>query len=255
MSSASDTRRQHILDSVRDRQHVSVKSLAIDLQVSEATVRRDLKALADENLVTPVHGGATIPRTRDFSLSSKLQRRLEAKQVIGELAAGLVQDGDQILVDSGTTCLQMAPHLRRRHDVTVVLNSARLAQELAAPGLRLVMLGGQYRPERMDAVGPIAMRTLEQLRGYVLFLGADGLSMDFGVAATDVESADLYRLAVANARETVLLADHSKFASPSMFRIVGWDGIDRVVSDKQPPSEWLAFFAERGIDVIAPADS
>ena len=128
----------------------------------------------------------------------------------------------------------MVPFLKRKRGLSIIVNSARLALELDAPGMSVILLGGQYRPDRMDTVGPLAIATLDQLRGYLCFIGADGLDMDFGPAAADIESADLNRLAVRNARETVLLVDHTKFAAPSLFKIVDWEPISRVVTD-QPP--------------------
>jgi DeoR/GlpR family transcriptional regulator of sugar metabolism len=104
----------------------------------------------------------------------------------------------------------------------------------------------------MDTVGPLASAALDQLRGYRAFIGADGLSMEFGLAARDVESAYIFRLAVANAKETILMVDHTKFPASSLCKIVGWDPITRVVTDRRPTEEWLVFFKEREIEVICP---
>jgi len=101
-------------------------------------------------------------------------------------------------------------------------------------------------------VGPLAMRALEGLRGYRAFIGVDGLSMDFGLSASDIDSAHLHALAVENARETVLLADHSKFLAPSLHKIVDFDRVSQIVTDRRPPDEWMTFFEERGMDVLYP---
>ena len=253
MSASTRQRRERILSRVYETGHVAVRELAVSLAVSEATVRRDLRALAGENTVQLVHGGASLVRPYDFSFNSKLTRNMEAKRIIGRLAAELVADGDTIFLDSGTTCFQMAPFLKGRRGLKVIANSARLALELDTPGLDVILVGGQYRPERMDTIGPLAVGMLEQLRGYVAFIGADGLSMDFGLTASDIESAHLYRMATRNAREVVLVADHSKFVSPSLFKIVDFDAISRVVTDKALPAQWADFFSGRGIRTIAPA--
>ncbi|MEI8195647.1 MAG: DeoR/GlpR family DNA-binding transcription regulator, partial [Phycisphaerae bacterium] len=169
---------------------------------------------------------------------------------IGQLAASLVSDGDQIFLDSGTTCFEMAVPLAARRGLSVIVNSARLALELRTAGV--IILGGQYRPDRMDTIGPIAVNTVEQLRGYHAFIGADGISMDFGVSAADIESADLNRRVVIQARATTLLVDHSKFASASLFKIVDFDKISRVITDQKPTPDWLEFFEGRKIEVIWP---
>jgi len=257
MRQATRDRQQRVMSELIDRKHVTVNDLADNMGVSEATVRRDLRSLAESRQITLVHGGATLSRA-DFSFTAKHDRNLAAKRIIGCLAASLVSDGQQLFLDSGTTSFEMAPFLARKHGLSVVLNSARLALELRVPGgpdLNIIMLGGQFRPDRMDTVGPITLANLEQLRGFITFVGADGLSMEHGPSAVDMESAHLYRMAVANARETVLLVDHSKFAAASLFRIVEWDNIDRIVTDLPPTEEWKAFLASKEIQVHYPESS
>ncbi len=251
MAVTTHHRREQILSALYENRHVTARDLAANMAVSEATVRRDLKALAEEGQIELVYGGATLRRLTDFSIHSKLQRNTEAKKTIGQLAGDLVGDNDQIFLDSGSTCLEMAPYLKRRQRLSIIVNSTRLAMDLEAPGLSVLMLGGQYRPHRMDTVGTLALSMLDQLRGYVCFIGADGLSMDFGPSAADIESADLYRRAVQNARQTVLLVDRTKFSAPSLYKIVEWNAVSKVVCDTAPPPQWSEFLVSRGIQVIA----
>ena len=255
MSQAREERRKQIMLQLIDRKHVTVKELAASMEISGATVRRDLRALADEEELQLVHGGATLPRQRDFSFQAKRVRAVEEKQIIGQLAAELVLDGDHVFLDSGTTCLEMVPFLKTRHGLTVLANSARLVLDLNAPGLSVFLIGGEYRPDRMDTVGPMAMSALQQVRGYVAFIGADGVSMDFGPSAGDAASAHLHRLVIENAREAVLLVDSSKFGGASLFRIVDWLRITKVVTDREPDEPWMRFFEEQKIEVVFPRES
>jgi len=250
VSQAAEERRKQIMAQLLDKKHLTVKELVASTHVSGATVRRDLKALADEDELLLVHGGATLPRQRDFSFRAKQLRAIEQKRIIGHLAAALVPDGDQVFLDSGTTCSQMVPYLKKMHGVTVLTSSARLALELNSPGLSVFLIGGEYRPDRMDTVGPMAISALNQLRGYVAFIGADGLSMDFGPSASDVASAHLHRVVVENAREAVLLVDSSKFGCASLFQIVDWSRISKVVTDREPDEPWMRFFGEKNIKAI-----
>ena len=253
MSLTSKQRRDQILAEILSHGHIAVKKLAQALAVSDATVRRDLRSLADEGQLELTYGGATLPRASDFSFRSKAVRNVEAKRLIGRLASDLVSDNEHIFLDSGTTCFAMCPNLKQRHGLQVVVNSARLATELGTHSeISVIMIGGHYRPERMDSVGPLATATIEQLRGYVAFIGADGLSMDFGVTASDIDSAHLYRQAIRNARETILLVDHSKFLSPSLFKICEFEDISRIVTDQRPLPEWFDFLNGRGIEVVYP---
>jgi DeoR/GlpR family transcriptional regulator of sugar metabolism len=252
MSQATAERRRQIMAQLLDQKHVTVKELAATMEVSGATVRRDLRALANEDELLLVHGGATLPRQRDFSFQAKQLRAVEEKRIIGQMAAGLVLDGDQVFLDSGTSCSAMVPYLKKMHGLTVLANSARLVLELNAPGLSVFLIGGEYRPDRMDTVGPMAMSTLNQVRGYMAFVGADGLSMDFGPSASDVASAHLHRVVVENAREAVLLVDSSKFGGASLFQIVDWCRIGKVVTDREPDDQWQRFFEENSIKAVFP---
>ena len=246
-------RKVRILEILYRSGHVLVKDLAVEMGISEATVRRDLKTMAEAQELELVYGGATLKRNADFSFRSKNNRNIEAKRVVGELAVGLIQDGDQIFLDSGSTTFQIAGLLKGRRSLSVIANSIRLAEELAAiPDVNVIMLGGQYRSDRMDTVGPLAMEAMEQLRGYKAFIGADGVSMDFGPAANDIESSHLYRLAVRHARETILVLDHTKFEVPSLYKIVEWEAISTVVTDRLPPPEWIRFFEDKKVALVAP---
>jgi len=253
MSLNTQQRREAILSQVYEKGHVIIKDLAAELAVSEATIRRDLRSLADDHRLELVYGGATVVRNSDYSFRSKGLRNVEAKRIIGKLAVDLIAENEQIFIDSGTTCFEMAPFLKSKRDLSVIVNSARLAVELGdVPGLSVITIGGQYRPERMDNVGPLATTTLDQLRGYIAFIGADGLSQDFGVTASDIDSAHLYRLAVKNAREAILLVDHTKFLAPSLFKIVDWKAVTQLVTDQKPIPEWMDFLDSQGIQTIYP---
>lgn len=246
-------RKEYILERIYKAGHVLVKDLAEALSISEATVRRDLKTMADQQEVELIYGGATLKRQADISFRSKNILNVEAKRRVGELAVTLIQDGDQIFLDSGTTTFQMAGLLKGKRRLSVICNSIRLAEELSAiPDVNIIMLGGQYRVDRMDTVGPLAMETMEQLRGYRAFIGADGVSMDFGLAASDIESSHLYRLAVRHARETVLVLDHTKFAAPSLYKIVDWDAVSTVVTDQRPTPEWEEYLKVKQVSLVTP---
>ena len=236
-----------------ENKEVTVRELAGQMEVSDATVRRDLKALADEQELELHHGGATLSPNCDYSYHAKSLRASAEKQIIGRLAGELLQDGDHIFLDSGTTCSQLVPYVKRLLNMTLLANSSRLALELKGSNSRLFLIGGEYRPHRMDTVGPMAQATLKGVRGYVAFIGADGLSMDFGPSASDVDSAHLHRIVVENAKSTVLLVDHTKLGNPSLFQIAEWDRISKVVTDRAPDGAWKEFLEQRGIELLYPS--
>jgi DeoR family transcriptional regulator of aga operon len=256
MAHIPQERRDEIITRLLRRGHAAIKDLSSELCVSEATVRRDLRVLADAGEVELVYGGATLPRMSDHSISSRALRNAEAKREIGRLAADLVADNEVLYIDAGTTCFEMHHYLQRKRGLSIILNSTRLAIELGSlPDASIVQLGGHYRAESMDAVGPLAVAAIDQLRGYVAFIGADGLGMEFGPTANDIQTAFLYQHVLKNAREAILLVDHTKFLTPSLFRICDWEGISRVVTDQEPQPEWLTLFKDTGIDVLWPRGS
>jgi len=253
MSMTVSHRRRHILEQVVARGHVSVRDLAFGMAVSEATVRRDLRQLADAKQIDLVYGGATIRRSRDQSLESRAQQNIAAKRTIGKLASELVQDGDMIFIDCGTTCFEMRHYLKAKRGLTVILNSTRLATELGENGdFSIILLGGNYRHDRMDAIGPLAVNAIDQLRGYTAFIGVDGLDREFGLSASDIQTAHLYQHVMKNARESILLADHTKFLAPSLYRIGDIESVSRIVTDCAPDPEWAEHLAAHGIDIIYP---
>jgi len=255
MSISVVQRREKILAILNKTGRVSVESLARSLSTAKPTIRRDLRALGAAKRVRLVHGGALPPLDKDDSFFARQIRNAEEKRVIGRLAADLVKDGDTILIDSGSTSANIVPFLRDRHNVTMITYSTRLAHEVDASSLSIILIGGNYRPSRMDTVGPLAVAILGRVHGYTAFIGADGVDMRVGLTALEVESAAIDGIAARNAARTVLVADHTKFGRKSTFTVVDFDAISVVVTDILPPPEWLEFFSARGISLVVPPDS
>ena len=247
-----DQRKEQILSSAYQAGYVMVRQLATQLGVSEATIRRDLHGLASEGLLELTHGGASVIRKTDFSFLSKSVRNVKAKEEIARLSSELIHDGEHIFLDSGTTCFQMTPYIRSKRNLSIIINSARMAQELNIPTINVLMLGGQYRPDRMDTVGPMAAEVLERLRGYRAFVGTDGLGMDFGITASDVDSAHIYTLAAKNATELIVLADSSKFGHPSLYKIMDFHQISTIVTNERPSPEWEDFLLNQEVRIVYP---
>lgn len=247
-----EQRRDDILAMAYQNGSVTVKGLAETLHVSEPTIRRDLHRISEEGLLQLTHGGAKITENADHSFLSKLTRNVDSKKLIADLASQNVQSGDQIFLDSGTTCFQMTSFLRAKRSLSIIVHSIRTAQELNGPGTKILIPGGEYRPEKMDTIGPMAIETLERLRGYKAFIGTDGISMDFGMTSVDIDSAHLQRVVIKNAKETFLLADSSKFDQPALYKIADFNSISAIVTDARPDNRWLEYFEKNKIKVIYP---
>ncbi|MGW0934986.1 DeoR/GlpR family DNA-binding transcription regulator [Streptomyces sp. NPDC002666] len=228
-------RRQLILEMVRANGAVSLRELARVVQTSEVTVRRDVRALEAEGLLDRRHGGAVLPGgfTRESGFPQKSHLATAEKTAIADLAAGLVEEGEAIVVGAGTTTQELARRLARVPGLTVVTNSLLVAQALAhANRVEVVMTGGTLRGSNYALVGSGAEQSLQGLRVSRAFLSGSGLTAERGLSTSNMLSASVDRALVQAAGEVVVLADHTKLGSDTMFQTVPTDLITRLVTDE-----------------------
>lgn len=206
-------RRVRIVEQVNRRGILSVTELARLLGTSLMSIRRDLTLLDAQGRLRRTHGGAVaLAAPPDVPLRRRERLELQAKAAIGRAAASLVQPGETVLLDAGTTVLAMARSLRAIRNLTVVTNSVQVLTELwDRPGLRVVALGGVARPASGSIAGPLAEKALEEIRVDRAFLGTTGITPRWEVSNSDLELAALQRRILSVARESYLLADHTKF--------------------------------------------
>ncbi|MGH3099091.1 MAG: DeoR/GlpR family DNA-binding transcription regulator [Streptosporangiales bacterium] len=241
-------RRQLILDAVRNGAGVEVAQLAQRFSVSAMTVRRDLAQMADEGKLSRVRGGALSDR-HEPPFADIVVERLEAKECIGATAAGMVADGQTVMVDIGTTTLQLARHLHGR-DITVVTSSLAVLEELLPdPQVELVVLGGAVRRNYRSLVGVLAEGALGQLSADVAFLGASGVDTAAVLDTTMVEVA-IKRGMIAAARRIGLLVDAQKFSMHGAVRVCPLGALDVVVTDAGADEPGIAALVECGVQVV-----
>nr|WP_078534691.1 MULTISPECIES: DeoR/GlpR family DNA-binding transcription regulator [Streptomyces] len=250
-------RRQLILEMVRANGAVSLRELARVVQTSEVTVRRDVRALEAEGLLDRRHGGAVLPGgfTRESGFPQKSHLATAEKTAIADLAAGLVSEGEAVVVGAGTTTQELARRLARVPGLTVVTNSLLVAQALAhANRVEVVMTGGTLRGSNYALVGSGAEQSLQGLRVSRAFLSGSGLTAERGLSTSNMLSASVDRALVQAAGEVVVLADHTKLGADTMFQTVPTDVITRLVTDEPPPHDdraetELQALADRGVQV------
>ncbi|MDX2849872.1 MULTISPECIES: DeoR/GlpR family DNA-binding transcription regulator [Streptomycetaceae] len=250
-------RRQLILEMVRANGAVSLRELARVVQTSEVTVRRDVRALEAEGLLDRRHGGAVLPGgfTRESGFPQKSHLSTAEKTAIADLAAGLVEEGEAIVVGAGTTTQELARRLARVPGLTVVTNSLLVAQALAhANRVEVVMTGGTLRGSNYALVGSGAEQSLQGLRVSRAFLSGAGLSAERGLSTSNMLSASVDRALVQAAAEVVVLADHTKLGTDTMFQTVPTDLITHLVTDEPPAGDdraatELQALADRGVQV------
>ncbi|MFE2354863.1 DeoR/GlpR family DNA-binding transcription regulator [Streptomyces parvulus] len=250
-------RRQLILEMVRANGAVSLRELARVVQTSEVTVRRDVRALEAEGLLDRRHGGAVLPGgfTRESGFPQKSHLATAEKTAIADLAAGLVEEGEAIVVGAGTTTQELARRLARVPGLTVVTNSLLVAQALAhANRVEVVMTGGTLRGSNYALVGSGAEQSLQGLRVSKAFLSGSGLTAERGLSTSNMLSASVDRALVQAAAEVVVLADHSKLGTDTMFQTVPTDLITRLVTDEAPVHDdraatELQALADQGVQI------
>lgn len=234
-------RRLRIAELVRTTGAASVDELAAELSVSPSTVRRDLVWLGRHGIIARTWGGAvhTDPasqRTEDPILSARQQENAAEKALIARTAAGLVSDGDAIVVDSGSTTELMAPYLLERKRLTVVTTSLPLAWQLRGrSGIELILTGGHVHHRASSLVGVLAEQTLAQLFVDVAFIGARGLTAQNGLTNPIIEEIPMKRLMLKQARRSVALVDSDKWGRVFMGLVAPVTDVNVIVTDPGVP--------------------
>ncbi len=251
-----EERRRAIVDMVEKDGRATVEELARHFDISAVTIRGDLETLARAGAVTRSHGGAlpaSVARV-DTPLPVKETRRLAEKRRIGAAAAKLINDGETVILDSGSTTVEIARCLRQRQwkSLTVITNALNIALELnGLSGVRVMMLGGMLRPTSYSLAGPDAEQALSKLSADRLFLGVDGLDPQVGVTTPDPQEAELNARMVHAARETVAVLDASKLGQRCLSVIVPVEELNIVITDTSAPRNAIDALRDRGVQVMS----
>jgi DeoR family fructose operon transcriptional repressor len=244
-------RHRRIQQLLRERQVVRVSALAELLGVSEVTVRRDLETLERRGLLERTHGGAVLTQRvyGEAAYFEAVSANPGEKKVIGATAARLVEPGDAIYLNGGTTTLEVFRHVEVPA-VKVITNHVGVALESADRDIELVLVGGHYRAPSNSVVGPFATEALRRTYAHRAFLGVEGVSVRSGLTTPVAAEAEIARLMISQTRgEVVVVADHSKMGKVADFAIADLDEVDRLVVDDGLEDEYRKRLVEAGISV------
>lgn len=248
-----EERRQHILGLVQSHGRVLVNELSENLGISQITIRKDLDYLQAKGLVQRTHGGA-LPLSAgamfDPSLQEKMRQHSQEKQRIANTAAKLVQEGQCVMLDSGTTTTVVAQALRRLTHLTVITNAINIAADLAGTDFEVILTGGTLRKNSFSLVGPLAEDVLEEMHADILFLGVDGFDMEIGLTTPNVLESRVNRAMVKAAKRVVVVCDSTKFHRRSLSRIVPPSSVHCIITDKGLPETDIETLRGQGIEVI-----
>ena len=244
-------RRRYILEVLGREGKVLIPELSADLQVSEDTVRRDLRDLAGEGLLQRVHGGALPRSPSTANYAARQQQAPDAKARIARAAIGLITNGQVVLLDGGTTALQVAQHLPHELRVTIITPSPPIAVALAEhPNIEVVVLGGKLYKHALVSVGAATLDSLRMVRADLCMLGVGGLHPELGVSTDDLEEAHVKRGMIDSAAEVVALTSAEKINTASPYIVGPLSQLDYIVTESEVPDHLLRPYENAGIAVI-----
>jgi DeoR family transcriptional regulator, aga operon transcriptional repressor len=247
-----EERRRRICDLLREEGRVTVESLAARFGTSQVTIRADLSMLESAGALTRTHGGALSVPDTDQSLNVKQLQHHAEKVRIAEAAAGLIRDGETIILDSGTTTAEIARRIRTLEvkSINVITNALNIAALLVdVPSVRLIVPGGILRRESSSLSGPMAEAALGTLQANRLYLGADGIDPQLGVMTPHLAEAELNAKMIAISRQVVVVADASKFTRRNISLIARTEQVHILITDRSAPAEAVEQFRGHGVEV------
>jgi DeoR family transcriptional regulator, aga operon transcriptional repressor len=248
-----EERRRRILELLDTQERATVEELSSRFGVSAVTIRGDLDTLAEAGSLVRSHGGALRRLAGDVPIAVKETLHHGQKVRIGRAAARLIGEAETIIIDSGTTTMEVARQLKlmRLELLTVITNALNVAIELAnLPHIRVIMIGGILRQPSYSTVGPHAEHVLRSFNADRLFLGVDGLDPDIGLMTPDVLEAQLNALMIRVSREVTVVADSSKFTRRSASVIGGLSQVHRIITDDRADPQLVTALRARNIDVV-----
>ena len=256
MAEPGERRKLSILEDLATSRVVTVAQLSRKLGISAVSIRSDLQNLEARGLLRRIRGGAvSVPQTiLEWSFTEKMAMHREEKERIGRAASSLIQNGDVVIMDSGTTVVQVARHISQAiltsGQLTVVTSSLPIARELGSwKSVHLILLGGVYLPEQEVVVGPQALVSLAQLHANKMFLGAGGISLDSGPTSATVLDAEVDRASVRASDSVIAVVDSSKIGRKGLASVVPITDLDVLITDTGAPAEFVAEARALGLDV------
>lgn len=254
-SKSTVSRRAKILDELEKTGQVSVKELSKMFDISEVTIRNDLSQLEKQNMLIRARGGAIKIKFQrmaiDPSISDKQKEFQREKQLIAKEAVKLIEEGDTIVLDSGTTTTEIAKNLEQFKNLTIITNALNIASILSDyEGVAIFMPGGSLRKKSLSLVGVLADENFEKFYCDKLFLGADGFNTTHGMSTPNSEEAHLNQIMIKNSKKVIVVADSRKFERRRFAFIGPISDIDIVITDSAIKVEDKTRLEQNGVKVI-----
>jgi DeoR family fructose operon transcriptional repressor len=249
-------RRERIQEYLVTHKIVRMDDLCALLDASEATVRRDLEWLEHLGIVERTHGGAILNQrlTLEPEYLLRAQKHPDEKRLIGEMAAGLIENNDVVFINSGTTSTQVIRHIRGEAGITVFSNNIYAALEVGEAGFKHHLVGGEFQPHSNSVAGRFAIENLSQVYADKVILGVDGVSLKHGCTVPSNAEAEVVRQMIERTRgKVIIVADHSKWGVVSNFQITTINEIDIFVTDQAIDSSASESLAAHSVECLIAA--
>jgi len=251
----AEERKQQIVELVKTKKKVLVPELVDLFKVSPATIRNDLRELEHLGLVKRTHGGAIpveyLGAGFELDTERKVVEHLQEKQSIAAAAVQWVEEGDIIVLDTGTTTFELAKRLSGIKNITVVLNDIEIARYLEeCEGINVILIGGTLRKKFHCTVGPFATKTLSELNVDKVFLATNGFTMEKGCSTPDINQAEIKKIMMQIATKVIVLCDSSKIGINSFVQFAPVSEIDVFITDDKIGKEYLQELQKLGLEVI-----
>jgi DeoR family transcriptional regulator, aga operon transcriptional repressor len=246
-------RRHKIVELLENSSQVKVNELSQLFEVSEVTIRSDLSFLENKNLLIRARGGAIKPQgvAMDYRITEKALQHHKEKVAIGKAAIELINEGDTIILDSGTTTMEIAKNLFKFNKLTVITNALNIATLLTdIDNIKVVIPGGILRKNSFSLVGPSAEFSFRNFFCDKVFLGTNGIDLEYGISTVDMEESYLNKIMIDISKEVIVVADSSKFSQKTFARISSIDKVHTIVTDKKISDEDYQNLEKKNIKII-----
>jgi len=244
-------RKLQLLSRLKQDGKLVAKDLSLEMGVSEDTIRRDLRELAQEGLLQRVHGGALPSSPAVVSFAGREEIRHEGKVSIGRAAAAMIQSGQVVILDGGTTSREIARHIPRKLQATVVTHSPTIALELLHhPAIEVILIGGRLFKHSVVAVGAACLEGIGKVRADTFFMGVTGLHPQTGLTTGDFEEAGIKRALSHAAAETYVLASAEKLNAASPYLVVELMEITGIITERNVDDALIAPYADMGLSIV-----
>ncbi len=246
-------RRERIQEYLTIHQVARMVDLCNMLDASEATVRRDLEWLEKKGILERTHGGATLNQRMAFEPEyiQRVQSFPEEKKIIGELAASLIEDGDIVFINSGTTTNQVIRNIQNNPSISIFTNNLNAALEVGDAGFHHYLIGGEFQPRSNSVAGRFAIENLKQIYADKAIIGVDGVSIKRGCTVPTNAEAEVVRQMIESTNgQVIIVADHSKWGVVSNFQVAPIDEIDKIVTDRQIDASAMEDLAPHSVEIL-----